>query len=72
MQHLQWLVPFLLSSTVLSTRYPGQIIAVVGHDDATIKAAYALYDKNPEGSQVVNWQTILLIALILQENISLL
>ena len=56
MQHLQWLVPFLLSSTVLSTQYPGQIIAVVDEDIDTIKVAFQLYDKNPEGSQVVSWQ----------------
>ena len=56
MQHLQSLVPFLLSSTVLSTQYPGQIIAVVGYDDTVMQAAYQLYDKNPEGSQVVSWQ----------------
>ena len=56
MQDLQWLIPFLLSSTVLSTRYPGQIIALIGNDDATKKAAWRLYDKNPETSQVVAWQ----------------
>ena len=59
MQHLQWLVPFLLSSTVLSTRYPGQIIAVFGYDNlVAVNAAYALYDKNPRISQVVAWLPI--------------
>ena len=55
---MQWLVPFLLSSTVLSTRYPGQIIAVVGQDDLLMHAAYQLYDKNPEKAQVVALQPI--------------
>ena len=57
MQHLQWLVSFLLSSTVLSTRYPGQIIAMVGSDPTVLQAAKHLFDKNPESSQVVLWET---------------
>ena len=55
MQHLQWMVPLLLSTMVLSTRYSKQIIAVVGNEDAVKQAGKYLFDKNPGVSQVVKW-----------------
>ena len=55
MQYLQWMVPLLLSSLVLSTRYSKQIIAVVGNEDAVKQAGKYLFDKNPGVSQVVKW-----------------
>ena len=55
MQYLQWMVPLLLSSIVLSTRYTKQIIAMVGNEDAIKQAGKYLFDKNPGVSQVVKW-----------------
>ena len=55
MQYLQWMVPLLLSSLVLSTRYSKQIIAMVGNEDAIKQAGKYLFDKNSGISQVVKW-----------------
>ena len=55
MQYLQWIVPLLLSSTVLSTKYSKQIIAMVGNSDVVNQATKYLFEKNPGVSQVVKW-----------------
>ena len=55
MQNLQCIIPFLLSATVLSTRYPGQIIAMVDSDQSTVAGTKYLLERNPEVSQVVRW-----------------